>query len=201
MSRLWRHGPYFLWFVQYICLAVGKWISIKIWFGFQIFIVLLTGLQNWNEQQLSTCLGNIGKILFPFSKCNIWYALQLTGNWIGPQSLFHLDCPWKHPQEDTNKHNSFVSYTSSSQASRRRKFPIRTKWPIGVSPFAPTCSSPSQTHALRYFDQRDSTCVRCVPPGPAHNSVGGGTTGGWVGSAATKLATRRGSKHRASEQM
>ena len=42
-----------------------------------------------------------------------------------------------------------------------------------VSTFSPTCASSSQTHALRTFDPRDSTCVRCVPPAgsAAHNSV------------------------------
>ena len=33
-----------------------------------------------------------------------------------------------------------------------------------MSTFSPTCASSSQTHALRTFDPRDSTCVRCVCP-------------------------------------
>ena len=42
-----------------------------------------------------------------------------------------------------------------------------------MSTFSTTCASSSQTHALRTFDPRDSTCVRCVPPAgsAAHNSV------------------------------
>ena len=136
-------------------------------------------------------------------------------------------------------------HTSSSRASRRRKFYIRRNWPIVCTfTFSTTCASSSQTHTLRTFDPRDSTCVRCVPPAgsAAHNNVldcifattrsaahngvlnqqdickwklsaipastrsgkqgsgdpvaparRGGTTGGWVGSVATKAATSRGS--------
>ena len=55
--------------------------------------------------------------------------------------------------------------TSSSRASRRRKFPIRRNGPIGVSTFSPTCASSSQTHALRTFDPRGfHVCQVCVPP-------------------------------------